>query len=74
MKVGLGGEGLTINSKKFNPYSFSLKGIEIAVDKAASKTNPLTLLEGLAALKGSDEETTNLDKVKALRTVVNKNI
>lgn len=74
MKIGFGKEGLKINSKKFNPYSFSLKGIEIAVDKAVSQANPLSLLEGLASLKKSDEEVSNLDKVKALQTVVNRTV
>lgn len=74
MKVGLGKEGLTINSKKFNPYSFSLRGMDIDVDKSVSQSNPLSILEGLASLKKSGEEVSNLDKVKTLQTVINKTI
>lgn len=74
MKVGVGKEGLTINSKKFNPYSFSLKGMEVDVDKSVSQINPFTMLESLASLKKSDEEVTNLDKVKALQAVLNRKI
>lgn len=74
MKVGIGKEGLTINSKKFNPYNFSLKGMEIAVDKAASHADPLAILEDLASLKKSGAEITNLDKIKALQNVVNKTV
>lgn len=74
MKVGLGKEGLTINSKKFNPYSFSLRGIDVSVDKSVSQANPLNLLEGLASLKKSGEEVSNLDKVRTLQDVINKTI
>jgi hypothetical protein len=74
LKIGLGKEGLTINSKKFDPYNFSLKGIEITVDKTVSQTNPLAILEGLASIKKSDEEVTNLDKLKVLQNVINRTI
>lgn len=75
MKVGFGKEGLTINSKKFNPYSFSFKGMEVDVDKSVSQINPFTMLESLASLKKSDdEEFTNLDKVKALQSVLNRTV
>lgn len=74
MKVGFGKEGLTINSKKIDPSNFSFKGIEVAVDKTAPQTSPLKILEDLASIKKSNDETTNLDKINSLQNVVNRTV
>ncbi len=70
MKIGIGENGLFMNDKKFNPYNFSYKGIDVEIDKSSQKQNALAMLESLAALKNDNSD--NTQKAKALQAIFEK--
>ncbi len=64
MKVGYGKDGLTINSKKIDPYSFSYKEVSIELEKPEAKSDPMSTVERFYSVKNSGEEVTKLEKFK----------
>ncbi|MEW6622863.1 MAG: hypothetical protein AB1420_07025 [Bacillota bacterium] len=70
MKIGFSQSGLTINSKKFDPLNLSVRGHGIESDGYINNVDAFEILEGLAACK--TPEATQLDKIKALQSVLKK--
>ncbi len=72
MKIGFNKDGLTLNSKKFDPLNFSINGHGLESDMSRSsshsQTDPFEVLESLSSLKG--EEVSKLDKIKTLQSIV----
>ncbi|EPR10480.1 hypothetical protein [Ruminiclostridium papyrosolvens] len=64
MKVGYGKDGLTINSKKIDPYSFSYKKVSIDFEEPEVKSDTMSTVERFYNVKNSSEEVTKLEKFK----------
>lgn len=63
-------DGLTINGKDFHPLNWSYNGISMESDVSTKPVNAMDLLETLTSV--NVEQATKLDKLQALKTMVNK--
>ncbi|MBZ4645623.1 MAG: hypothetical protein JG777_1112 [Clostridia bacterium] len=72
MKIGFSKEGLTLNSKKFNPLNFSVNGYGIEAEEIDNKVDAFELLSKLASVRMADTEATTMDKIKILQSMVEK--
>lgn len=70
LKIGFGKDGLTLNSKKFDPLNLSVNGHGIESDRSLPQVDPFEILSTLASIKSAGDEVAKLDKIKALRSVV----
>jgi hypothetical protein len=69
LKIGFGKDGLTINSKKFNPLNMSVNGHGIESNEIGySQVDAFDILEKLSAAQGS--EVSKVDKLKALQSII----
>ncbi len=73
LKIVFGKDGLNINNKKFDPYHFSYKDMEIDVDKTSKKTDVFSMLESLAALRGTQDEGAAIKTFKGLQSLTSRN-
>ncbi|NLZ38841.1 MAG: hypothetical protein GX893_04455 [Firmicutes bacterium] len=69
MKIGFTRNGLTLDSKPFNPLNLSVKGHGIET-KELPKIDAFEILEKLASARA--EGATRFDQVKALQSILPK--
>lgn len=72
MKIGFNKEGLTLNSKKFDPLNLSVKGHGIESERSVNDIDALDILETLASVRTSNKEVSTTDKLNVLKTLMEK--
>lgn len=72
MKVSFDKQSLNITSKRFNPFNFSIYGIDVKAEKRENQVDPFMMLENLAAAKKPGEDSNAIDNVRAMRSVLNR--
>ncbi|WP_028309659.1 hypothetical protein [Desulfitibacter alkalitolerans] len=70
MKIGFTKDGLTLNSKKFDPLNITVNGHGIESNRTVENVDPFQLLEGLASCRRP--EATRLDQIRALQSVISR--
>ncbi|NLZ93154.1 MAG: hypothetical protein GX922_03930 [Firmicutes bacterium] len=70
MKIGFTRNGLTFDSKPFNPLNLSVNGHGIESTEELPKIDAFEILEKLAGARA--EGATRLDQVKALQSILPK--
>lgn len=70
MKIGFTRNGLTLDSKPFNPLDFSVNGHGIESTDELPKFDAFEILEKLAGARG--EGVTREEQVKVLQFIVHK--
>ncbi|MFZ5988379.1 MAG: hypothetical protein ACOYWZ_14810 [Bacillota bacterium] len=72
MKINFDKQSLNITSKRFNPFNFSIYGIDVKSEKTEGSVDPFKMLETLASAKKPGEDVAVVDKLTAMRSVLNK--
>jgi hypothetical protein len=70
LKICFNKEGLTLNSKKFDPLNITVNGHGLESNMEISNVDPFEILESLSSSK--NPEATKQDKIKALQSVISK--
>ncbi len=70
MKIGFTKDGLTLNSKKYDPLNFSIAGHGLESNVENNTPDPFDLLQNLAPAK--NEEISKLDKINILQNIIKK--
>jgi hypothetical protein len=70
LKIGFGENGLTLNSKEFDPLNISVNGHGIESTRSVNKVDPFEAMANLAAIRSESSQSTRMDKIKALQSVI----
>lgn len=75
LKINFDKQNLNITSKRFNPFNFSIYGIDVISGKTeGTKTSldPFKMIENLAAAKKPKDDTDVVENIRTLKSVLNK--
>lgn len=72
MKIGFNKNGLTFNSKQFDPLNFTVNGHGLESDRSDSNVDAFDILESLASVRDSDKRATKSEGLDALKTLMQK--
>jgi hypothetical protein len=70
LKVSFDNHNLRISSKKFNPFNFSVYGINVRTVKKENETDPLIILQNLASAKGTKRSGETIENAKVMRKML----
>jgi hypothetical protein len=72
LKIGFNKNGLTLNSKQFDPLNLSVNGHGIESDRSVNDVDAFDILESLASVRDSDKRATKSEGLDALKTLMQK--
>jgi len=72
LKLGFSRDGLTLNSKPFDPLNLSVNNHGIESDRSVNTIDAFDILETLASVKDSEKRADKSDGIEALKTLMQK--
>jgi hypothetical protein len=72
LKVRFDKKSLNITSQRFNPFNFSIYGIDVKAEKNENQVDPFQMLENLAAKRKPGEDVTYAEDVRVMQSMINK--